>query len=122
MNEQELLAYVSTVTGTDRDRSERITRAFLETLGARLPNAEAADLAAQLPEGLKSSLHPTAPEVEKLTMEEFLTRFAREADISNDQAPRMAGAVWQALEQSVSAGELEQVRQVLPKEFVAVFR
>lgn len=121
MKYHDMLAYASTVTGTDNARAEKITRAFLETLGARLPNDEAKDLAAQLPVELKESLHPTAPEVDKLTKDEFLTRFARSADLSNEQAPTMAQAVWQTLEQSVSAGELDEIRGILPRDLAAVF-
>lgn len=122
MKYHEMLDYVATTTGTDQARAEKTTRAFLEILAHRLPNDEADDLAAQLPEELKDSLHPTAPEVEKLSKDEFLTRFARLADLSNDQAPTMAKAVWQALEQSVTKGELDDVRSVLPEEFATALR
>ncbi len=121
MKYHDMLAYASTVTGTDNARAEKITRAFLETLGARLPNDEAKDLAAQLPVELKESLHPTAPEVDKLSKDEFLIRFARAADLSNDQAPQMAQAIWQTLGQSVSGGELDEIRGILPRDLAAVF-
>jgi uncharacterized protein (DUF2267 family) len=122
MKYHEMLTYVSTTTGTDRARAEKITRAFLETLGQRLPNEEARHLAAQLPGELEDTLHPTAPDVKKLSSEEFLTRFARLADLSNEQAGDMAAAVWHALEQAVSAGEFEDVRSTLPKELIAALR
>ncbi len=122
MKYHEFLDYVATTTGTDQARAEKTTRAFLEMLAQRLPNDEAEDLAAQLPEELKNSLHPTAPEVEKFSKDEFLTRFARLADLSNDQAPTMAKAVWQALEKSVTKGELDDVRSVLPEEFATTLR
>lgn len=120
MKYHDMLAYVSTATGMDHGRADKVIRGFLETLGARLPNDEAKDLAAQLPEELKETLHPTAPEVEKVSPDEFLTRFARSADLSNEQAPDMAKAVWQALEQSVSKGELDDVRNVLPEDLVPI--
>ena len=121
MKYHDMLAHVSTVTGTDQARAETTTRAFLETLGSRLPNDEAKDLAAQLPDELKESLHPTAPEVEKISKDEFLTRFARSANLSNEQARDMAIGVWQALERSVSAGELDEVKSVLPQDLAEVF-
>ncbi len=122
MKYHEMLSYVSTTTGADKAIAEKITRAFLETLGQRLPNDEARHLAAQLPEELKDTLHPTAPDIKKLSADQFLTRFARLADLSNEQASDMATAVWQALEQSVSAGELEDVRATLPEGFATAFR
>lgn len=122
MKYHDFLAYVSKTTGTDQARAELVTRAFLETLGQRLPNDEAKDLAAQLPAELKETLHPTAPEVDKIGPDEFLTRFARSANISNEQARDMAKAVWQALEQSVSQGELDEVRSVLPEDLVPVLK
>ena len=122
MKYQDMLAYVTKTTGVDQDRAETVTRAFLETLATRLPNDEAKDLAAQLPTALKEALHPTAPEVEKIGPDEFLTRFARLANISNQQAPDMAKAVWQSLEQAVSQGELDEVVSVLPEDLVLVLR
>jgi uncharacterized protein (DUF2267 family) len=122
MKYHEMLGYVSTTTGADKARAEKITRAFLETLGQRLPNDEARHLAAQLPEELKDTLHPTTPDVKKLTADEFLNRFARLADLSSEQASDMAKAVWQALEESVSAGELDDVRATLPEDVAAAFR
>lgn len=121
MKYHDLLTHVSATTGTDDVRTERITRAFLDLLAHRLPNDEAEDLAAQLPEELKDALHPT-PGVEDLSREEFLTRFAHLADLSHEQAGSTAKAIWRALEQSVTEGELDDVKATLPKELVMALR
>lgn len=121
MKYHDLLGYVSTVTGTDQARAEKTTRAFFETLNQRLTNDEAQNLAAQLPEELKDTLHPTAPEVEKLSRDEFLIRFARMAEISNDQARDTAKALWQSLKETVTAGEVGDVKTQLPEDLNRLF-
>lgn len=121
MTYHDMLANVSTATGTDQTRAEKIARAFLETLEARLPKDEAKELVAQLPEELRETLHPAAPVVKRLSKGEFLTQFASTAHLSDEQAPRMARAIWQSLEEAVPDGELDEVREVLPDDLVASF-
>jgi uncharacterized protein (DUF2267 family) len=42
-------------------------------------------------------------------------------NLSNEQAPDMAKAVWQTLGKSVSGGELDQIRGILPNDLAASF-
>ena len=121
MKYHELLSYVSTVTGMDKTRSEKTTRAFFETLSSRLTNDEAKDLASQLPEELKDTMHPTSPEVTKLSSDEFVTRFAKTADISNEQARDASKALWQTLKEAVTAGEVGDVKTQLPEDLNRLF-
>ena len=67
-------------TGLNQAQAETALPAFLETLSLRLTEDEQQDLAAQLPEELQGTLHATDPDVEKLSPDQFVERFAQRRD------------------------------------------
>jgi uncharacterized protein (DUF2267 family) len=75
MKLHDMLDQVSDETGMGQEQTEKVTRAFLETLALRLDDNEARELAMQLPMELQNALAPTQPEIEKLSPDEFLSRF-----------------------------------------------
>lgn len=116
MKLHEMLGLVSNETGMDREQTEKVTRAFLETLTLRLGDDEAQELASQLPMELQNCLAPTQPEVEKLSPNEFVSRFGKTAGLDEARADQSARAVWRALREAVSAGEMGDVKSQLPSE------
>ena len=121
MTLHEILDTVSSAIGVDRGQAEKVTRAFLETLSLRLGSDEARELASQLPTELQDCLAPTDPEVSKLTPDEFIARFAQSAGLGPTEAVQAAHGVWDALNRSVTGGEMDDVRSQLPNELVDVF-
>ncbi|MEA2515327.1 MAG: hypothetical protein QOJ59_4816 [Thermomicrobiales bacterium] len=106
----------------DRHRAYLALRGTLHALRDYLVPDEAAHLAAQLPllvrgmyyEGWDPSRTPTT----ERSREDFLGRIAAEfarADPSVNPA-RVAGAVLRVLSEHIAGGELDDVRQSLPKD------
>ena len=107
----------------DRDQAAAITVATLELLGQRLAGAEPAELAAQLPEGLKDPLTRHTGGAETFDVDEFLRRLAQRegAGVDPEQAREHARVVFATLGSFVSSGELDDVRAQLPAGYGALF-
>jgi uncharacterized protein (DUF2267 family) len=118
----QILDRAMTNTGLDQAQAEKALPAFLETLSLRLTDDEQRDLAAQLPEELKDTLHPTDPDVEKLSVDQFVAQFAQRAGLTEDTARGAMHGLWDTVAEAVSPGEGEQVITQLPAELAQVFK
>lgn len=121
MKLHDMLGQVSVETGMGREQTEKVTRAFLETLALRLGDNEARELAVQLPMELQNTLAPTQPEIKKLSPDEFLSRFAGAVGLDDTRADQAARAVWRVLKDAVSAGEVGDIKSQLPNELNDLF-
>ncbi|HUC57475.1 MAG TPA: DUF2267 domain-containing protein [Streptosporangiaceae bacterium] len=101
----------------DRRMAYRVTRSWLHTLRDRLPVPVAAHLAAQLPELLRGVFYegwnPSKVPV-KYGREEYLTRFAQNAQIHKASAKKYGQLVTAALRKHLSAGIISETFGVLP--------
>ncbi|WP_327117517.1 DUF2267 domain-containing protein [Nocardia sp. NBC_01730] len=101
----------------DRAFAYRALRAWLHTVRDRIGVAASAHLTAQLPELLRGVYYegwvPSHVPVRHRTAE-FITQFAREADIARDEVGPVAGAVTTELSQLFSPGQLNRVFATLP--------
>jgi uncharacterized protein (DUF2267 family) len=114
----ELAAEIGT---EDRNQAYRVLRAYLQALRDRLPVDEAAQLAAQLPELIRGIYYegwnPSSTPVQYRGLDEFLERIANEAKLSGEtEASFAVGAAATVLRRHVSAGEIDDVRAVLPED------
>ena len=100
----------------DRDEAERTAVAVLQALADRLTGGEADDLLAQLPEPLKSTIRVT-PKAVPMEPEEFVDRIARELQLPPEEARDRVRAVFGALQEAVTPGELEDVLSQLDREY-----
>lgn len=113
---------VAVEMGTDdRGQAYRALRAYLHALRDRLPVDEAAQLAAQLPELVRGiyyeNWNPSATPVKYRGYDEFLRRIAEEALLEGEtEASFAAGAVANVLRRHVSAGEIDDIRAILPED------
>ncbi len=103
-----------------RDQAINATHATLSVLGERLFGGERNDLAAQLPQELQPYLLESGIS-RKFDVEEFFERIGEEEGIGADQAAKHARAVISVLCDSVTAGEIKDVRSQLPKDFAPLF-
>jgi uncharacterized protein (DUF2267 family) len=101
-------------------------RAVLQVLRGRLPVQEASDLASQLPLLISGIFHenwrPGAVPLKERDLAEFLGRiqayFPKEKDLDPQFIVR---AVFRVLKKHVSQGEIEDIRQNLPKDLKRLF-
>jgi uncharacterized protein (DUF2267 family) len=100
-----------------REDAERAVRATLETLAERLAGGEAEHLAAQLPRELGLHLTRSDGAFERLGLDDFYRRVSEREGAELPEAVHHAKAVIGVLREAVSAGEFEDVRSQLPKEF-----
>ncbi|HVB41710.1 MAG TPA: DUF2267 domain-containing protein [Streptosporangiaceae bacterium] len=117
-NTNRWLADVATTFGTqDRRMAYRVTRSWLHTLRDRLPVPIAAHLAAQLPELLRGVFYegwnPSKVPV-RFGREEYIARFARDAQIHSAEVPRTGRLVTETMRRHLSAGAVEEAFGVLP--------
>lgn len=103
------------------ERSLEVIRATLETLNERLVGGEAKDLAAQLPEPLKLYLGGDTASGRPYTREEFLRHIGEREGASAEEAERHARAVLETIGSAISAGELQDVLDQLPRELRELF-
>lgn len=117
MEQDEFIHLVHERLGGSRDIAERVVRSTLETLGQRLPSAEAEDLAAQLPPPLATYLQQTAQQDEEFPVEEFYERVAELGDLLPEDAEDQAKAVLTVLNDAVSAGQISDLLAALPADY-----
>ena len=120
MNYHEFVHKVQNETRLDRNQAEKAVVATLKTLGERLTEGEAADLAAQLPGDLKLALQEPQRQ-QKYTLDDFLRQVAEREGCDRKEALPHAQAVFHTLCEAVSQGEMKDVISQLPKEFQEVF-
>lgn len=102
-----------------RGDAERAVRATLETLGERIPDGLADNLAAGLPHEVGEHLRRT--EVmgglgtgERFDRDEFLTRVAERSGTDPPQAAYLARVVLEVVDEATSGGTMSRVRDALP--------
>jgi uncharacterized protein (DUF2267 family) len=103
------------------DEARRAITATLSTLSERISGGETSDLAAQLPQELKEPIQRSGEEAEAFSLEEFLRRIGEREGVNTDTAREHASAVMTVLRETVTGGELDDIRAQLPQEFTPLF-
>jgi uncharacterized protein (DUF2267 family) len=106
--------------GEDHRQAYRVLRAYLHALRDRLPVEEAAQLAAQLPELIRGVYYegwePSSTPITYHNFADFLGRVAADAGLEGETAASYAvSAAASVLRRHVSAGEIEDIRAILPE-------
>jgi len=104
----------------EQGRAVRATRATLTTLGERLQEGEAKDLAGPLPMEIDRYLL-TAESGQRFDLSEFDRRVADREGIAESDARYHAKVLVALVSEVVPAGEIEQVRNQLPEAFDTLF-
>ena len=105
----------------DHQAAYRVLRAYLHAVRDRLMVNEAAQLAAQLPELIRGVYYedwvPARTPLKYRTVDEFLDRVAREAQLAGEtEASFACAAAAGVLRRHVSEGEIADVIAVFPEE------
>lgn len=106
---------------SDRQQAYHVLRAVLHALRDRLTVAEAVDLGAQLPMLIRGMYYenwtPNDKPIKERKREEFLAHIAAALRESPGTYPEgVAWGVFKLLERHVSAGEIGDVKSILPTE------
>lgn len=98
----------------------RATRATLTTLGERLEEGEATDLASPLPKEIDLFLE-ASESGQRFSYEEFLDRVSERAHVDRSEANYQAQQMVALLGEVVPEGNLEKVRNQLPEDYEPLF-
>lgn len=98
----------------------RATRATLTTLGERLHEGEATDLASPLPMEIDRFLID-ADSGQRFDYDEFLERISERAEVDRSTANYQAQQLLVVVSEVVPPGNIEKVRNGLPDEFDPLF-
>ncbi len=123
MRENEFLTRVQDHAGLGSiEEARTATNAVLGTLGRRLDEEAAGDLAAQLPEGIADPfITGASDDAEEFSREEFEERVASDLDGETDPGT-VVPAVSETLAAAVSEGELSDLRDRLPEGYDDLLR
>lgn len=105
--------------GTNKE-AERAIRATFETLRERIAGNEPNNLADQLPEEIAAPLRGEGGR-DTFSLAEFYRRVSEKEGVEVTEAIRQARAVATVLEEAVSAGEMEHIREQLKPEYTELF-
>lgn len=117
------LQSIAKMLGTEKreDVALQALRAVLHTLRDRMPINEVFDLSAQLPtliRGIYFENYRLHDKPEKLSLEEGLNRISEQMVSAGDafSPGKVFAAVLQVLHAHISSGELEDIRNAMPKD------
>jgi uncharacterized protein (DUF2267 family) len=112
--------------GCDRQKAYLALRATLHTLRDRLTPEEAVELGAQLPMLIRGFYYegwrPTGKPVKERHKDEFLRHIGEALDgYGLGSSEDIARGVFRLLDRRISAGEMADIRHVLPREIRELF-
>jgi uncharacterized protein (DUF2267 family) len=118
--QDDLVARVAQLLGTDRATARRATDAVLQTLAVRLSAGEVDDLEDELPADLHPALERGVAETRaatKMTEQEFVSRVAELEGTPPEEAERHAHVVFQVLREALSDDEFSDMVAQLPTDY-----
>lgn len=112
---------------SSRGQAERVTRSVLETIGDRIPDGLAENLAAQLPhevgEHLRRTTEPDKHGMgERFDRDEFIERVVDRSGLDRPQAVYAARVVCEVMDEAVQGAVLTKVLDSLPQEIRPIVR
>lgn len=105
----------------DESSAVTATRATLETLGERIMGGQARNLAAELPEEVGIFLTSTADKQVSFDIDSFWEKVSEREGEDLPEAVHHARAVVDVMQQAVSAGSINKLRDALPEEYDTLF-
>jgi uncharacterized protein (DUF2267 family) len=118
MKHRELIKKVQSYSGFSDSESEDALEMMVESIAVHLTEGGRKNFASQLPQRLKDmalSVYATP----KNSKEDIIQQFMENEHINEAKAKKQIHAAWNALKDSISAGEIEHVRAELPNRTVA---
>jgi uncharacterized protein (DUF2267 family) len=110
----DLVDRVQNYSGFTRHESEEALQVMIESLSVHLGEPYRKDFASQLPERLEAialSVYPTKIN----SKQEILLQIMYLQKIDQNTAKKQVKAAWQAIKDTVSRGQIKQIKSQLPK-------
>ena len=104
----------------NNEEAERAILMTFETLRERLAGSEPNNLADQLPEEIAEPLRGEGGR-DNFSLAEFYRRVSEKEGVEEPEAIRHARAVATVLEEAVTTGEMEHIREQLKPEYTELF-
>ena len=102
------------------DEAERAIQATFETLRERLAGSEPNNLADQLPPEIADPLRGEGGR-DNFSLEEFYQRVGEKEGVDQDAATQHTRAVASVLQEAVTTGEMDDIRDQLKPEYAELF-
>lgn len=118
MKYREMIKRVQHLSGFSDAESKEALDMLVESIAVRLNEGERKDFASQLPQELKDiamSVYPT----DKNSRDDLLEHFMQMQDITEAHAKKQILTAWKAIKESISEGEINDIRAQLPNSTVA---
>jgi uncharacterized protein (DUF2267 family) len=119
MKYRELVKCVQNYSGFSDQESEEALKLITETLASRLEPGERKDFASQLPSELQDFAMAPATGAMKFTKDDMYDQLGELEGIDTSHVIKQVMAVWKALKDAISRGELEHIRAQLPNDLAA---
>lgn len=113
MQYRQLVKRVQDYSGFSDSESETALRLFVRKLSARLTQDERKDFASQLPSDLQD-MALTTETSDVRTQEDFIRQFCDEENIEEGHAKKQVMAVWRAMKDALTPGQVKHIRTQLP--------
>lgn len=119
MKYRELIKKVQDYSGFSDQESEEALDLVVETIATRLNPGERRHFASELPEELEDlAMMPTIQG--KFSAEDMLEQLSELEDINKSHAKKQVIAVWKALKEAISPGEIKDIQSQLPQDLAQV--
>lgn len=117
MQYREIVKTVQAHSGFSDQESERALRLVVESLAAQLTDDEREDFASQLPAQLQELALQAVPG--RVEPEELCEELSELEEIEESHAKKQIFAVWEALKEALSDGQIHHIRNQLSNRWLA---
>lgn len=118
MTYRELVKKVQEYSGFSDEESEESLKLIIETLSSRLQEGERQDFASQLPSELQDvALAPTG--TDRFNAEQMFQELSEIENSNHNYVKKQLAAVWSALKDALSPGQINHIKEQLPKDLTA---
>lgn len=121
MDYNEFINKVQASTGIVEEKDAvRATQATLNTLSERITGDEARDMAAQLPQQIKS-FTDVDEHGQRFSVDEFFDRVSDKEGTNRKEAEQHSRAIIHVMKDAITGGEIDDLKDQLPEDFEVLF-
>jgi uncharacterized protein (DUF2267 family) len=122
MGYREMIKKVQYYSGFSDSESENALVMFTKLLAESLTPDERMDFASQLPAELQDTVVAAEEVDSSKDMEEILESMAEEQHVNEDHVKKQIMSAWKVIKESITKGEVDDIRSQLPGDMAAQLR